>query len=213
MTEQRLKVESGPPEHVIAEAQTPPQSHEEPGKTEQVKDKAQQVAAPAAEKAQQVKESAQETVAPAKQKARDVASQAKGHAQAAAEQAKGNAAAQVDEKSTQAGEQIGSQAEALEGVAGELRKQGKEGPAKVAEQAAEKVKGVGDYLQQADGESLVQAAQDVARENPAAAAAVGAAAGFVAGRVIKASSADDDDGEPTAPPPDAATPDPGAGAP
>jgi ElaB/YqjD/DUF883 family membrane-anchored ribosome-binding protein len=199
MTEQRLKVESGPPDHVIADAKAPP-PHEESGTAEQVKDKAQQAAAPAAEKAQQVKDKAQQAAAPAKEKARAVAGEAKGHAQAAAEQAKAQAAAQVDEKSTQVGQQIGSQGEALQGVAGELRKQGKDGPAKVAEQAAEKVKGVGDYLEQADGEKLVQAAQDAARENPAAAAAVGAAAGFVAGRVIKASSADD------APPDDQSAP-------
>ncbi len=195
MAEQRLKVESGPPEHVIAEAQTPPQIHEEPGKAEQVKAKAQEAAAPA------------------KEKAREVAGQAKGHAQAAAEQAKDKAAAQVDEKSTQAGQQIGSQADALQGVAGELRKQGKDGPANVAEQAAEKVQGVGDYLQQADGESLVQAAQDFARENPAATAAVGAAAGFVAGRVIKASSPDDPAAEPSAAAPEAAISERGPGAP
>ena len=94
-------------------------------------------------------------------------------------------------KSTQVGQQIGSQGEALEGVAGELRRQGKDGQARVAEQAAEKVKAAGEYLQQADGESLVETATNIARENPAAAAAVGAAAGFAAGRVIKASSPDD----------------------
>lgn len=189
MTEQRLKVESGPPQHIVEDAQTPPSGDETPT----VADKAQQAAAPAAEKAQQVKEKAQEAAAPAKEKAQQVAGQAKQHAQAAAEQAKDKAAAQFDEKSTQVGQQIGSQSEALHGVAGELRKQGKEGPAQVAEKAAEKVKGVGDYLEQADGESLLQTAQDVARENPAAVAAAGAAAGFVAGRVIKASSSDDPD--------------------
>ena len=189
MTEQRLKVESGPPDDVIANAQTPP-SQEESGKAEQVKDKAQQAAEPAAEKAQQAKEQAQQAAAPAKEKAQEVAGQAKGHAQAAAEQAKGHAVAQVDEKSTQAGRQVASQGEALEGVAGALREQGKDGPAKIAEQAAEKVKNVGDYLEQADGEQLVGAAQKAAQENPAAAGAVGAAAGFAAGRVIKAAKDD-----------------------
>jgi hypothetical protein len=174
MSEQRIKIESGPPEHVIAgahDAAASP-SREEPGKAEQVKEQAQQVAAPA------------------KEKAREVAGQAKSHAQAAAGQAKEKAAAQVDEKSTQAGRQIGAQGEALDGVAGELRSQGKDGPAKVAEQAAEKVRGVGEYLEQADGEQLVAAAQRFAQENPAAAAAVGAAAGFAAGRVLKASKSD-----------------------
>jgi hypothetical protein len=176
MSEQRLKVESGPPQQMISDADAgPPQEQEEPARAEQVKDKAQQAAAPA------------------KEKAREVAGEAKSHVQAAAGQAKDQAAAQVDEKSTQVGRQIGSQGEALDGVAGELRKQGKDGPAKIAEQAAEKVKNVGDYLEQADGEKLVEAAQKVAKDNPAAAAAAGAAAGFAAGRVIKASLGDGDD--------------------
>ena len=190
MSEQRLKVESGPPEHVIADANARPPSQEESGKAEQVKDKAQQTVAPAKEQAQQVKDKALEATAPAKEKAREVAGEAKGHAQAAAEQAKAQAAAQVDEKSTQVGQQIGSQGEVLEGVAGELRRQGQDGPAKIAERAAEKVKNVGEYLERADGEKLVQTAQKVASDNPAAAAAVGAAAGFAAGRVIKASLGD-----------------------
>jgi ElaB/YqjD/DUF883 family membrane-anchored ribosome-binding protein len=170
------------------------------------KDKAQDAAA-------QAKSKVQEAAAPAKEIAGDVAAQAKSHAQAAATQAKDKASAQVDDRTTQLGRQVGSQAEAFDGVAGELRKQGKDGPAKVAEQAGERVKGVADYLERADGEQLVQAATNFARENPAAAAAVGAAAGFVAGRVIKASSADDssDTGQPAAPA-DAALTEQGPGA-
>jgi hypothetical protein len=190
MSEQRLKVESGPPQQMIADADPASPQQDEPGRAEQVKEKAQEAAGPA------------------KEKAREVAGEAKSHVQAAAGQAKDQAAAQVDEKSTQVGRQIGSQGDALEGVAGELRKQGKDGPAKIAEQAAEKVKNVGDYLERADGEKLVETAQNVARDNPAAAAAVGAAAGFAAGRVIKASLGDDAD-QPAAadePAPDAGQP-------
>lgn len=192
MSEQRIRVESGPPQQMVSGADDgrSTTSREQPGQAEQMKDQAQQVAAAGKEKAQ------------------EVAGQAKGHAQAAAEQAKGQATAQVDEKSTQVGRQIGSQGEALDGVAGELRRQGKDGPANVAEQAAEKVKNVGEYLEQADGESLVAGAQQVARDNPAAAAAVGAAAGFAAGRVIKASLDDSEDEQPASVP-DATHPDPG----
>ena len=177
MSEQRIRVESGPPQQMVADSDegTSMPSQEQPGKTEQVKDQAQQVAATGKEKAQ------------------EVAGQAKEHAQAAAGQAQEKAIAQVDEKTTQAGRQIGSQGEALEGVAGELRRQGKDGPANVAEKAAEKVKSAGQYLEQTDGESLVNTAQQVARDNPAAAAAVGAAVGFAAGRVIKASLDDSGD--------------------
>jgi F0F1-type ATP synthase membrane subunit b/b' len=175
MTDERLRVESGPPDHVIAEAS----GDAVPAQATPTND-----AAPA-------KEQAREVAGQAKEQAQAVAGQAKEHAQAAASQAKDKAAAQVDERSTQAGQQISAQGESLGGVAEELRRQGKDGPANVAEQASERVKAVGDYLERADGESLIQSAQDVARENPAAAAAVGAAAGFVAGRVIKASGADD----------------------
>ena len=193
MTEERLKVESGPPEHIVSEAQdrgsVPPQG--EQSTADSAKDKAQDAVAGAKDTAQEMAGKAQEAAAPAKEKARDLAGQAKGHAQAAAEQAKDKAAAQVDERSTQVGQQIGTQAESLDGVAEELRRQGKDGPAKIAEQAGERVRSVGSYLEEADGESLVQAVADAARENPAAAAAVGAAAGFAAGRIIKAAGADD----------------------
>ena len=98
-------------------------------------------------------------------------------AKAAAAQAKERAAAQVDERTTQVGQQVGEQAQALDGVAGALREQGKDGPAKIAEQASQRVQGAGAYLEQADGQELLAKAQHVAQDNPAAAAAVGAAAG------------------------------------
>jgi hypothetical protein len=174
MSEQRLRVESGPPQHMI-EGSDQERAHDD------VAGRAQEAAAPAKEKAQEV-------AGQAKEQAQAVAGQAREQAQAAAEQAKARAAAQVDERSTQVGQQIGSQAEAIDGVADELRRQGKDGPADLAEKASEKVKGVASRLEQADGESLIATAADAARENPAAAAAAGA--GFVAGRVIKAATGD-----------------------
>ena len=195
MTEQRLKVESGPPQQVIAAAQERSGEPETAG----AKDKAQQVAAPAKEKAHELADKAQQATGPAKEKAREVAGQAKEQAQAVAGQAKAKAAAQVDERSTQLGQQIGAHGESLGGVAEELRRQGQDGPAKVAEQLGQRIKDAGSYLEQTDGESLVQAAADAARENPAAAAAVGAAAGFVAGRAIKASRGDSSKEDESAP--------------
>jgi len=188
MPEQRLKVESGPPEHMIAEADARA-SHSDDA-TAGAKEQAQEAAASAKDTARQAAGKAQEMAAPAKETARDIAGQAREHAQAAAGQAKDKAIAQVDERSTQLGQQVGTQAEALDGVAEELRRQGNDGSARIAEQVGERVKSVANYLEQADGQSLVAAASDVARENPAAAAAAGAAAGFVAGRVIKASQSD-----------------------
>jgi len=184
MTEQRLKVESGPPAHMISDSghDAPPSEDASPA-AESAEENAQGAAASA-------KQQAQEAGAGAKEKAREVAGQAKEQAQAVAGHAKDKAAAQVDERSTQLGQQIGTQAQSLDGVAEELRRQGKDGPAKIAEQVGQRVKDVGGHLEQADGASLVTAAVDAARENPAAAAAAGAAAGFVAGRLLKASRDD-----------------------
>lgn len=184
MAEQRLKIESGPPPHVIADSDIGANSSDEKTATGPAREKAKDVAGSAKDKAQEV-------TAPAKEKARDVASQAKAHAQVAAGQAKDKAAAQVDERSTQLGQQIGAQSQSLAGVADELRRQGKDGPAKIAEQAGQRIKDAGSYLEQTDGESLVAAAADAARENPAAAAAAGAVVGFAAGRVLKASLGED----------------------
>ena len=188
MTEQRLKVESGPPDHMYSGDDDSPGAPGETGAADGAKDKAQEVAG-----------KAQEMAAPAKEMAQDVAGQAKQQAQAAAGQAKDRASAQVDERTTQLGRQVGSQAEAIDGVAKTLREQGNEGPAKIAEQASEKVKAVASRLEEADGESLVSTAAELARENPAAAAAASAAAGFVAGRVIKAATGDGPAEEPATP--------------
>jgi hypothetical protein len=183
MTEQRLKVESGPPEHVVADARdrADAPAHEEPSAAADAKDKAQEAAADA-------KAKVQEAAAPAKEKARDIAGQAKGHAQAAAEQAKGKAAAQVDERSTQVGQQIGTQAQSLDGVAGELRRQGKDGPAKLADQAADQAEKVGSYLTGTGPEQMLHDVEDFGRSRPWALLAGGLVAGAVAARFLKASS-------------------------
>jgi hypothetical protein len=177
MSEQRLRVESGPPQHMISDDDAPPGREGDSG----AKEKAQEVAGQAKEQAQQV------------------AGQAKQHAGAAAEEARQRAATQLDERSTQLGEQVDSQAQSIDGIAEELRRQGKDGPARIAEQASEKVHDVAQRLQQADGDSIISTVTEVARENPAAAAGAGAAAGFVAGRVIKAATSDGSADEPETP--------------
>src|SRR3954469_11900358 len=53
---------------------------------------------------------------------------------------------QVDQRTRQAGEQISGTAEDLRSVGEELRKQGKDGPAKIADRAAEQTEKVGSYL-------------------------------------------------------------------
>ena len=62
--------------------------------------------------------------------------QAKEKAQQGAQQAKRSVRDQVDQRSTQAGERVGTTAQDIRSVSEELRKQGKDQPAKLAEQAA-----------------------------------------------------------------------------
>ena len=109
-------------------------------------------------------------------------------AQQAAGQARGQIRKQVDERSTQAGEQVSSTADDVRSVAQQLREQGKEGPAKLAEQAAERAERLGSYLKQADGEAILRDVEDFGRKQPWAVMAGGLAAGFLASRFLKASS-------------------------
>jgi hypothetical protein len=73
-------------------------------------------------------------------------------------------------------------------LAEELRKQDREGPARVAEQVADRADRLGDYLQSASGERIVRDVEDFARRQPWLVAAGGLALGFAASRFLKASS-------------------------
>ena len=73
-------------------------------------------------------------------------------------------------------------------VADELRNQGKDQPAKLAEQAAQRAESLGDYLQRADGDAILRDLEDFGRRQPWAVIAGGVALGFAASRFLKASS-------------------------
>jgi hypothetical protein len=124
----------------------------------------------------------------AKAKAQEAAAQAKDQAQQAAGQAKNRLAAQVDTRSTQAGEQLHTTAEDVRSVAVELRGQGKDKPAELAEKAAEQVQRFGDYLHRSDSDRILSDVEDFARSKPWVVAAGGLALGFAASRFLKASS-------------------------
>ena len=81
-----------------------------------------------------------------------------------------------------------SQAEALRAAARQLREQGQEGPAKAAQQLAERVERLGGYLQRSDGERILDDVEDLARRNPWAVVAGGVVLGIAASRFVKASS-------------------------
>jgi hypothetical protein len=115
---------------------------------------------------------------------------AKEQAQQAAGQARGAVRGQVDQRSTQAGQQVRTQSEDIRSVAQGLRDQGKEGPAKIAEQAADRAERVGSYLERSSGDDILADVEDYARRNPWAVALGGLALGFAASRVLRASSSE-----------------------
>jgi hypothetical protein len=95
---------------------------------------------------------------------------------------------QVNRRSTEAGEQVRSVAGDARSVAEQLRRQGKDTPARYAEQAAERAERLGDYLHRADGDRILRDVEDFGRRYPWAMAAGGIALGFMASRLLKASS-------------------------
>src|SRR3954470_21022906 len=128
-----------------------------------------------------VKEQAQE-------KAQEVREQAGEQMRKATGQARGRMREQVDQRSTQAGEQVHQHASDLRDVAQQLREQGKEGPAKIADQVADRAHSAGSWMKDSDGDQILADVEDFARSNPWAVAAGGLALGFMASRLLKASS-------------------------
>jgi len=123
-----------------------------------------------------------------KEKAQEVRDQAGEQVRKATGQARGRAREQVDQRSTQVGEQVHHHASDLREVAHQLRAQGKDGPARIADQVAERAERAGSWMKESDGDRILGDVEDFARSNPWAVAAGGLALGFVASRVLKASS-------------------------
>jgi ElaB/YqjD/DUF883 family membrane-anchored ribosome-binding protein len=130
----------------------------------------------------------QEAADQAREKVGEAADQAKQTAQNVASQAQDRVREQVDQRSTDAGERVGGTAEDIRSVGQELRKQGKEGPAKLAEQAAERIDRAGSYLRESDADRILNDAEDFARRQPWAVLAGAVVVGLAAARFLKASS-------------------------
>ena len=118
--------------------------------------------------------------------------QAKDKAQEAAGQAKQKAGAQlrsqVDQRSTEAGDRVNGIASDVRSVSDQLREQGKDQPAKLAEQAADRAERLGGYLRDNDADRILSDVEDFGRRQPWAVIAGGVAVGFLASRFLKASS-------------------------
>jgi hypothetical protein len=133
-------------------------------------------------------DSSEGTDGSARERAGEVAGQAQEKAQQAAGEAQNRVREQMDQRSTDAGRRVQATAGDIRGVGDELRKQGKEQPAKVADQVAERAERVGSYLERADGDTILRDVEDFGRRQPWALMLGGVALGFAASRVLKASS-------------------------
>lgn len=131
----------------------------------------------------------QQLMGQAQEKAQELGSQAKDRAQQVSGQARGMVREQVDQRSTAAGSQIKATAGDLRSVGDELRSQGKETPAKLADQLAGRAEDVGRYLEESDADRIMTDVENFARRQPWAVIAGGLAVGFLASRFLKASSA------------------------
>ncbi|MBJ7607992.1 MAG: hypothetical protein JF887_00975 [Candidatus Dormibacteraeota bacterium] len=121
-------------------------------------------------------------------KVQDVAGQAQESLQQVAGQAGDTIKQKLDERSTSAGESVGTISEAARHSADELRSQGQDLPARVIEQAAERVEQLGQYLRSSNGEQIIGDVERFGREQPWAVIAGGVFVGFAASRFLKASS-------------------------
>ena len=123
-----------------------------------------------------------------KDQVREKAQVAQDKTRGALGQARGRLSDQVDQRSTEAGERIAGTASDVRSIADELRSQGKDAPANLAEQLAGQADRVGDYLKGASGDRILRDVEDFARRQPMLVAAASLALGFAASRFLKASS-------------------------
>jgi len=123
-----------------------------------------------------------------KDQVRDKAQVAQDKARGALGQARGQLRDQVDQRSTQAGERLTGTAVDARSIAEELRRQGKDTPARMVDQVAGQAERLGDYLKGASGDHILRDVEDFARSKPWLVAAGGLVLGFAGSRFLKASS-------------------------
>ena len=134
-------------------------------------------------KEEQTKAEMQERTEQAKDQAKEKAQEVGSRAQSAIRE-------QVDTRSTEAGHKVTATAGDIGAVGDELRKQGREAPARFAEQAAARGERLGRYLQESDADRILVDVENFGRRQPMAVLAGGLLLGFAAARFLKASSRD-----------------------
>jgi hypothetical protein len=124
-----------------------------------------------------------------KERAQEVVSQVQDTAATAKERAGDRLTRLVDERSTQGGEQAISLAESMRQSVQAMREQGQDAPARMVEQAADRVQAAGLYLRDNDGNRILADVEDFARRQPLIVAAGAFAVGLLGARFLKASAA------------------------
>jgi ElaB/YqjD/DUF883 family membrane-anchored ribosome-binding protein len=133
--------------------------------------------------------SEQSTTEQAKERVQGTAQQVGQKAQEVRGQAGEVVRKELATRSTQAGEQVSTTADAIRRVGEQLREDGNHGVAKYADQVAERVERLGNYLSQSNADRVLHDVESFARRQPWLVALGGAAVGFLASRFVKASSA------------------------
>ena len=95
---------------------------------------------------------------------------------------------QLDERSTRVGSQARTLAHAIRQSSQQLRNDGNDMPAQMAEQAADRIERLGSYLEDKGGPDMLRDVEDFARRRPWFVAGIGLVAGLAASRFMKASS-------------------------
>jgi ElaB/YqjD/DUF883 family membrane-anchored ribosome-binding protein len=128
------------------------------------------------------------TMEQARQTAQDVGGQAQEKAQEAKSKAGERIREQLDTRSTQAGEQVSSVGQALRRTSEQLREDGEDMPARLAERGAEQADRLGNYLRQSSADDMLGSVESFGRRKPWLVAAGAALVGFAASRLLGASS-------------------------
>jgi ElaB/YqjD/DUF883 family membrane-anchored ribosome-binding protein len=130
-------------------------------------------------------------VAEVKDKGEELVSSAQEQVSAKAHELGGEASSQVreqlEQRSTQAGEQLQSIGKTLQSGANQLRSEGNDVSARIVQEVARRADDVGGYLQSAEADRILGDIEGFARRRPWLTAGVGALAGFLASRFVKAS--------------------------
>jgi gas vesicle protein len=94
---------------------------------------------------------------------------------------------EADERTSAIASQARTIADAIRETSSKLSEDGQPEAARVTQTVAGRVDALASYLERADGERLIDDAQDVVRRNPWAFAAAALFIGFAASRLVKAS--------------------------